>query len=475
MDVAIGLEIHVQLATQSKLFCGCSADYFDAPPNSLTCPVCLGHPGTLPVLNRRAVELALRVALALGAQVPPVAAFDRKSYFYPDLPKGYQITQQERPLARGGSFAFTGPQGEMSVRIARLHLEEDAGKLIHARDLTLIDLNRAGVPLVEIVTEPDLRSPGDARACVQGLRTLLRHLRVSSGDLDKGALRCDANLSLRTASGALGTKTEIKNMNSTRSVERALVCEIGRQQALIASGEHVRSATLGWDEARGTVVLQRQKEEAHDYRYLPEPDLPPLAITQGLLSHVRGELPEFPRARLARWARDFGVTGEEAQALIAEPERADYFEAVAAACTDPCQAAHWTLTELLRYWRDAVPPLPPAALARLVEAVHRGDVTRATAKQILENVITLGADLDACLSASDRRLLRDETALRELAQDVLAAHPQAAHDYRAGRTQAMGFLVGQAMQRSEGRADARCLREFLLQLLSDTPPSSSSP
>ncbi len=472
MDVAIGLEIHVQLATRSKLFCGCSADYFEAPPNSLTCPVCLAHPGTLPVLNRRAIELALRVALALGGRVPSVVAFDRKNYFYPDLPKGYQITQHERPLARGGSFSFVGPQGPTSVRIAQMHLEEDAGKLIHAHELTLVDLNRAGVPLVEIVTEPGLRSPQEARACVQGLRTLLGHLGVSSGEMEKGALRCDANLSLRTPGGALGTKTEIKNMNSTRAVERALAAEAARQQACVARGEQVRSATYGWDEDRAAVVLQRHKEEAHDYRYLPEPDLPPLAITQALLARVRGDIPELPQARLARWARDLGVTGDEAEALIADPERAAYFEAVAAACTDPREAAHWTLSEILRYWSDAAPPLPPAALARLIEAVHCGDITRATAKQILQDVVTSGADLDACLSATDRRQLRDEAALGQLAQDVLTAHPQAAADYHAGRTQAMGFLVGQGMQRSAGRADARRLRELLQQLLADAPPPS---
>ncbi len=462
----IGLEVHVQLATRSKLFCGCSADYFGAPPNSLTCPVCLGYPGTLPLLNRRAVELALRLALALGAQVQTSSLFDRKSYFYPDLPKGYQITQYRSPLAVGGTVSFPGEAGEEHLRIRELHLEEDAGKLVHAGDRTLVDLNRAGVGLLEIVTEPELRSPEAARAFVRSLRTVLRHLRVSSGDMEKGALRCDANVSLARAGEPLGSKTEIKNMNSARAVERALAAEAARQRELLSRGERVERATYGWDDALGKVFLQRGKEDAESYRYFPEPDLPPLDIGPELLARVRGELPETPQERLERWARELAVTGTDAQTLIAEPERADYFEEVARVCGRPRQAASWVLSEVLRLWRAKEPPLAPGELGLLVRAVAQGEFSRTTAKELLRQAAA-GASLQELLNSEQMRPLKGSEPLRELAQETLLAHPQAAADYRAGRTQALGFLVGQAMKAVRGRADAPQLHRVLKELLEE--------
>ncbi|MFO8034081.1 MAG: Asp-tRNA(Asn)/Glu-tRNA(Gln) amidotransferase subunit GatB [Candidatus Bipolaricaulota bacterium] len=474
MDVAIGLEIHVQLATKSKLFCGCSAEYFGAAPNSLTCPVCLGLPGTLPVLNRRAVELTLRLALALGSEVQPISSFDRKSYFYPDLPKGYQITQKQRPLALGGALSFPGEAGEETVCVGELHLEEDAGKLIHAGDRTLVDLNRSGIALLEIVTEPDLRSPHDARVFVQTLRMLLRHLKVSSGEMDKGALRCDANVSLVPDGGPPGCKTEIKNMNSTRAVERALAAEAERQWDVLSRGQPVEHATYGWDEARGTVVLQRTKEEAANYRHFPEPDLPPLEISSELVRLMQGELPELPQARLERWNRELGLSGKEGQALIAEPERGEYFEEVVAACDSPREAANWLLTELLPLWTGIKPPVPAAGLGTLIRAVNDGVLSRTTGKSLLEQAVTTGADLEQLVGSEEVRQLSDTASLTKLAQETISSHPQAAADYRSGRTQALGFLVGQAMRKVQGRADAARLRKLLARLLDEgaDPPAT---
>lgn len=465
MDVVIGLEIHVQLLTRTKLFCPCRADYFAAPPNSLTCPVCLGLPGALPVLNRRAVELALRVALALGAEVQRVSQFDRKNYFYPDLPKGYQITQREVPLARGGALAFRLAGQERTVRLRELHLEEDAGKLLHTDQATLIDFNRCGVPLVEIVTEPDLRSPQEAREFLRALRTLLRHLRVSNADMEKGELRCDANISL-AKDGRLGTKTEIKNLNSFKAVERALQAAAEYQRALLARGERVEQVTFGWDEGREELVLQRTKEEAHDYRYFPDPDLVPLVITPEWLAEVRARMPELPWAREARWVRAFGLTPSEVEPLLSDPVRADYFDEVAQAVANPKAAAGWVLSELGQYWTGDEPPVPAADLAALIRAVEEGRVTRPQAKEILEKAVSEKVAISALLEKAGG-VLRDEEALRALAEEVLRENPQAVADYRAGRAQALGFLVGQAMRKAQGRADPKRLAHVLQTLLSE--------
>ncbi len=466
----IGLEIHAQLSTQSKLFCPCSADYFSAAPNSLTCPVCLGYPGTLPSLNRRAVELALRVALALGADVKPTFAFDRKHYFYPDLPKGYQITQARRPLALGGRLTFHGEHGQRTVNVRELHLEEDAGKLIHRPGCTLVDLNRAGVALLEIVTEPELRSPGEAKECLRALRTLLRHLRVSSGDMEKGALRCDANVSLSAGGATLGTKTEIKNMNSTRAVERALSAEAARQRELLSRGERVEEETYGWDEDRGTVVLQRTKQQAAQYRYFPEPDLPPVRLSPEFLQKVKREMPELPWVRRERWRREWGLGDREADSLLSDPERAEYFERVVAGGVSPPRAANWILTELLRLWTDGGAPVPAGAMADLINAVETGEISRTKGKQLLERAATTDADLTQLLSGDEVKKIVDRETLAKLAQEAIEAKLQAAEDYRSGRTQALGVLVGQAMKRSHGRADAAQLAELLRELL-DSPSS----
>lgn len=464
MEAVIGLEIHVQLLTRTKLFCPCRADYFAAPPNTLTCPVCLGLPGALPVLNKRAVELALRVALALGAQVQEVSQFDRKNYFYPDLPKGYQITQREIPLATGGALSFKVEGQKKTVRIREMHLEEDAGKLIHTESKTLIDFNRCGVPLVEIVTEPDLRSPREAREFLRTLRTLLRHLGVSNADMEKGELRCDANVSL-SVDGGMGTKTEIKNLNSFRAVEKALSAAIEYQWERLFRGERVEQVTFGWDDSRDELVVQRVKEEAHDYRYFPDPDLVPLVISREWLEEVRARMPELPWERVARWAREYGVPEREAEALLAEPARAAFFEEVAKAVPNPKAAVGWVLSELLPYWTDEEPPLSPADLALLIRKVEEGTLPRNKAKEILEQVAKKDGTVPELVRAAEGSVLRDEEGLKALAAEVLAAHPQAVADYRQGKTQALGFLVGQAMKKAQGRADPKRLAQILQELL----------
>lgn len=464
METIIGLEIHVQLLTRTKLFCSCRADYFAAPPNSLTCPVCLGLPGALPVLNKKAVEYALRVALALGAKIQEVSQFDRKNYFYPDLPKGYQITQRDVPLALGGTLSFKVEGQTKSVRIRELHLEEDAGKLIHLADKTLIDFNRCGVPLVEIVTEPDIRSPREAREFLRALRTLLRHLRVSNADMEKGELRCDANVSIAEP-GRVGTKTEIKNLNSFRAVERALAAAVEYQREKLRQGERIEQVTFGWDDATDELVVQRVKEEAHDYRYFPDPDLVPLVISSEWLDKVKADMPELPWERAARWAKDFGVPEREAEALLSEPTRADFFEQVAKAIPNPKAAVGWVLSELWPYWTDENPPVSLADFVLLIRKVEEGTLTRTKAKELLEQAATGGGNLAALIDAAQGQLLRDEESLKALAAEVIAANPQALADYRAGKTQALGFLVGQAMKKAQGRADPKRLAQIIQELL----------
>lgn len=465
MDVIIGLEIHVQLATRTKLFCRCRADYFAAEPNTLTCPVCLGMPGALPVPNRKAVEYALRVAFALGSEVQPRSQFDRKNYFYPDLPKGYQITQRAVPLAVGGELVYLLDGEERRVRIRELHIEEDAGKLIHTPDGALVDMNRCGVPLVEIVTEPDLRAPREAREFLRALRTLLRHLGVSNADMEKGELRCDANLSL-SQDGELGTKVEIKNLNSFRVVERALAKAAQAQAELLSRGGRVMQATYGWDETRGELLLQRQKEEAHDYRYFPEPDLVPLELSPEFLAQVKEGMPELPWARRDRFVSQYGLSARDAEVLLAEPTLADYFEQVAAGVGDGREAANWVLSEVLRYWREG-PPVPAGELAGLIRRVRAGRVSRTNAKQVLEETAEGGRSLLELLESRALEQVSDEEELRRLAREAIAAHPQASADFRAGKAQALGFLVGQVMRATRGRADAKKLSQILRELLTE--------
>ncbi len=464
-ETVIGLEVHVQLATASKMFCGCAA-VFGEEPNTNVCPVCLGLPGALPVPNAEAVRLGTVAALALECTVHPASVFARKNYFYPDLPKGYQISQYDRPLATGGRLAVESPdRGPITVGITRLHLEEDAGKSLHDRfpGLTAVDLNRAGVPLAEIVSEPDLRSPAEARAYLGAIKQLLVFAGVSDCSMEKGHLRVDANVSVRRAGeAAFGTKTEVKNVNSFANVERALEAERDRQIAVLEGGGRVEQVSLLFNAASGEVRPMRAKEESHDYRYFPDPDLPPLVLEPGWVAAQRDALPELPDAKRARLMAEHGLSGYDAQVVTAEPALADYYEAVVTAGAEPKLAANWVMTEVLADQNAAgALRVAPARLAALIGLVQEGTVSLQAAKKIFAEVA--GSDGDPAEAA--RRLglvqVRDAGALEGWVDEVLAAHPEEVARYRAGETKLLGFLVGQVMKRSQGQADPKGVQPVL--------------
>jgi aspartyl-tRNA(Asn)/glutamyl-tRNA(Gln) amidotransferase subunit B len=471
----VGLEVHAQLLTRTKLFCGC-ANRFGAPPNTLVCPVCLGLPGALPVLNRQAVSLALRAAVATGSTVHPVSVFERKNYFYPDLPKGYQISQYARPLATGGAVPVETPGGAREVRLARIHVEEDAGKLLHegfpwSRESSGVDLNRAGVPLIEIVTEPDLRGPEEAQAWLAELRAILVYAGVSDGSMEEGSLRCDANVSVRRrGEAAMGTRTEIKNLNSFRHVARALEHEVARQAAVLEAGGEVVQETLLWDAVRGETVSMRSKEEAHDYRYFPEPDLPPLVVPPEWVEEARRSLPELPAARRRRFVGEHALPAYDAGVLTQERDLADYFEAAAKASGNAKAVSNWVMTEVLRKLKDddrplASSPVSPAALASLVRLVDAGTVSGKTAKDVFERMWTTGEEAAAIVEREGLTQVSDEQALAAVVAEVVASSPGQAASYRGGKTAALGWFVGQVMQRTGGRANPRRVNELLRRAL----------
>jgi aspartyl-tRNA(Asn)/glutamyl-tRNA(Gln) amidotransferase subunit B len=449
----IGLEIHVQLRTATKLFCADTATSA-AEPNTHICPVCMGLPGALPSLNAAAVELAVRAALALGCTVHATSRFERKSYFYPDLPKGYQITQAARPLATDGVFE--------SVRIRRVHLEEDAGRLLHDRipGRTAIDLNRAGIPLIEIVTEPDLRAPAAARAFLTRLRRTLKHLAVSDCEMENGSLRVDANVSVQgAAESSSATRTELKNLNSFAHVERALTFEIERQEGVIAAGATVEPETLLWDEERGRTQRMRAKEESRDYRYLAEPDLPVLHVTAARIARIRAGTPELPAVTEARFAAAYDLPRYDIQVLTAEPALAAYFEAVAARA--PAKAAsNWVMTEVLGWLnrhgsRVEDMPVGAAALAELVMLVEQGSLSRPAARRVFAMMVETGLPAHEIVAAHGLAQVRDERTLAAWVEQTIAAFPDEVARYHAGRTKVMTFLIGQVMQLSGGTADPR--------------------
>ena len=456
----IGLEIHAQLLTRTKAFCGCSAA-FGAPPNTNTCPVCLGLPGALPVLNGKAVEFAARAALALGCTVHPVSVFARKHYFYPDLPKGYQISQYDQPLATGGNVTAQTAEGAHRVRIRRLHLEEDAGKSIHGAvdGATGIDFNRSGVPLIEIVTEPDISSAAVAAACFSAIRELLVALGVNDGNMEEGSLRCDANVSIRPDPAApLGVKVEVKNINSFRYLQRALEFEIDRQTGVLARGEPLPAETRLWDSATGQTVSMRLKEDLHDYRYFPEPDLLPLQIGTTQIETWRQALPELPEARRARFVEVYGLPPYDAGVLTQNRALADFFEATAAASGNAKAASNWIMVELLGRMNAAGMRLgdvrvTPPSLAALIRLVHSGRITGPIAKQVFERMFDEGGDPEAIVSAEGLGRVEDEGAIVALVRDTLAAHSKPVRQYRDGKRQTFGFLVGQVMKASGGKAD----------------------
>jgi aspartyl-tRNA(Asn)/glutamyl-tRNA(Gln) amidotransferase subunit B len=468
-EPVIGLEIHVQLSTQTKMFCSCALS-FGEQPNTRTCPVCLGLPGTLPVVNAQAVHFGLMMGLAFGSKIAPRSIFHRKNYFYPDLPKGYQISQYDIPLCAGGHL------GE--VRLHRIHLEEDAAKLIHLGEsgrihgssASVVDFNRGGTPLAEIVSEPDIRSAEQAREWLTLLRVTLRQLGVSDVNMEEGSLRCDANVSIRPAgSEELGTKTELKNMNSFRFVMQGINAEIERQTGLLEAGDNVVQETLHFDPASGRLTPLRSKEEAHDYRYFPEPDLVPLAPTDEMIQAARDALPELPAERAERYERDWGLHEETARLFAFRPELGDYFEAAASAADDSSVVATWVKDELLsRLPAESDPAasnVAPTALAKLTGLVHEGAVTRGAARQVLDRLVEHGGDPVEIVEQEGLGAMGDGDELAAIVARVIEEHPDVAERVRGGNPKAIGALVGPVMKETKGRADGgevnRLLREQL--------------
>ncbi|MFN8515848.1 MAG: Asp-tRNA(Asn)/Glu-tRNA(Gln) amidotransferase subunit GatB [Thermomicrobiales bacterium] len=483
-ETVIGLEVHTQLLTKSKMFCGCSAAYFAAPPNTHVCPVCLGMPGVLPVINRAAVEAATMTGLALGCTIPPANKFDRKNYFYPDLPKGYQISQYDLPLAIGGQLTFLHNGAEHTVGITRIHMEEDTGKNTHASDpatgegYSLVDLNRAGVPLLEIVSEPDLRSPEEARSYLMTLRQILRYIGVSTGNMEEGALRCDANVSIRpVGSPTFGTKVEIKNMNSFRAVERAIAYEVERQKRVLASGGTIVQETRGWNDDQGVTLSQRTKEEANDYRYFPEPDLPPLKMASAWIEAIHGRMAELPAARRARFVAHYGLREADAATLTEARAVADYFEAALGPGATPERArltANWITGDLFAAVTDREAldrhPLTPARLRGLLDLVEAGTINRTVGKQVFEALLA-DSTTDAATIVAQRGLAQvsDEGPLREAVRRALAENPAPVADFLKGKTAAKGRLVGATMKLLGGRGDAAVVNRLLDEELNALP------
>jgi aspartyl-tRNA(Asn)/glutamyl-tRNA(Gln) amidotransferase subunit B len=471
-EAVIGLEVHAQLKTRSKIFCGCSTA-FGAPPNSHTCPVCLGLPGVLPVLNRRVVEFALRMALATECRIMPQSRFARKNYFYPDLPKGYQISQYEQPIAREGRVEIATGDGTRRIGITRIHMEEDAGKLLHDLDraVSRVDLNRAGVPLIEIVSEPDLRSPEEAGAYLRKLRTLLRYTEVSDGNMEEGSFRCDANVSLRpTGADALGTRAEVKNLNSFRHVEKALAFEIERQREILLEGGAVSQETRLWDPDAGRTLPLRGKEEAHDYRYFPDPDLVPLVIDAAWIEEIRQALPELPDARRDRFIDVLGLPAYDAGVLTADRELADYFERALALYPSPKPLANWVMGSLLgllnaRGLGPGEAPVSAEHLARLLQLIDAGTISGKMAKTLFEEIAASGRDPREIVEQKGLAQVSDGAAIAAEIDRILAANPTQVAAYRSGQVKLLGFFVGQVMKATAGKANPQLVNSLLKERL----------
>jgi aspartyl-tRNA(Asn)/glutamyl-tRNA(Gln) amidotransferase subunit B len=471
-EAVIGLEVHAELLTRSKIFCGCSAA-FGSPPNTNVCPVCLGMPGVLPVLNRHVVEFAIRAGLATDCAIAPRSRFARKNYFYPDLPKGYQISMYEQPLCTGGAVEIVVDGASRRIGLTRIHMEEDTGKNIHDAHGggSLVDFNRGGVPLLEIVSEPEVRSPAEAGAYLRALRSTLQYLEICDGNMEEGSFRCDANVSVRPVGATtFGTKVEIKNMNSFRNVERAITYELGRQVRAVAMGERLVQETRLWDADREETRPMRSKEEAHDYRYFPEPDLLPLVVEQSWVDEVRGGMPELPGPRRRRLEREHGLSAYDADVLTQRKDVADFFEAGVAAGAAPKEMANWVTSELLRLVReekldDALVirewPITPTQLAALARLVDEGIVNRNTAKSLLPRLVRTDVDPARLVEAEGLGQVSDRGALQETIGDVLARHPDQVEQFRGGKERVLGFLVGQVMKSTGGKANPALVQELL--------------
>ncbi|MFN8533763.1 MAG: Asp-tRNA(Asn)/Glu-tRNA(Gln) amidotransferase subunit GatB [Dehalococcoidia bacterium] len=476
-EVVIGLEVHAQLVTKTKMFCSCSADYADSPPNSTVCPVCLGMPGVLPVANRKAVEFTIMTGLALGCSIPDWAKFDRKNYPYPDLMKGYQISQFDAPLCVNGALTIVGKDGvTRRAGITRVHLEEDTARLLHRTDEngqshSLIDVNRAGTPLMEIVGEPDLRTPEEARLYLQKLRRILRYLGVSTGNMEEGSFRCDANISLRPfGETRLGAKVEVKNMNSFSSVEKALEFEIRRQTELLDRGERIIQETRGWVEDKGYTVGQRSKEQAHDYRYFPEPDLPPIVVSRAWVDEIRARMPELPDEKEARYQSALGLSAYDAVQLAADRGTAEYFEKAVAASADGAARAkalaNWIINDVngaLNARNEELDALlvSPAALNGLLDLIDNGTLSVKIARDVFGKMVETGQPAQAIVAEQGLEQISDDSVVLNAISAAIAEHPKAVEDYRAGKTAALDFLFGKVMKATRGKANPQLTRRLL--------------
>jgi aspartyl-tRNA(Asn)/glutamyl-tRNA(Gln) amidotransferase subunit B len=477
-EPVIGLEIHAELQTRSKMFCACPVvDSTTAEPNRYVCPVCAGMPGTLPVPNQRAIEWTILTGLALNCEIAEYSLFYRKNYFYPDLPSEYQRSMYDYPLCLNGYLEIDTPEGTKRVRIRRVHIEEDTGKLLHVGGATLVDFNRAGVPLMEIVTEPDMHSVEEVKAFAITLRTLLRYLRVNSGDMEKGVIRFEANVSVRPKGETrLGTRTEIKNLNSFRALVRAVEYEIRRQIEIVRAGGQVEQETMGWDEARGVTVPQRGKEHAHDYRYFPEPDIPPLAISREWVERIRAMLPELPRARRERFEREYGLTRYEADLLTEDHAVADYFEEAVRHARqgdpplEPRTLATWITGELFRLMNEAGVEIgdvrvPPTALVDLIRMVQRGEINLNTGKMVLREAFETGEAPRRIVEARGLTQIRDVEALRAIVLRVIEENPREVESYLRGKEGVLKWFVGQVMRATRGQADPQRVNELVREAL----------
>lgn len=464
-EIVIGLEIHIQLMTKAKMFCHCSTDYIGKEPNTNTCPVCLGLPGSLPVLNKKVLEFAIRTAVALNCKINQISRFHRKNYFYPDLPKAYQISQFDIPLGVNGymEISLLESKEKHRIGITRVHIEEDAGKLVHEGNIasssySLVDYNRCGIPLAEIVTEPDFCSSEEARIFLVKLRSIVQHLGVCDGNMEEGSMRCDANISLRDAkTGALGTKVEIKNVNSFKAVKKALQFEVDRQKRLLAEGEKIVQETRHWDESKNVTVSMRSKEEAHDYRYFPEPDLLPIKVDIKMIDKIRKSLPELPEARRERFIKNYQIPEYDAEILTSSKALGDYYEKTTSLYSNSKVLSNWIMGELMRYLNEEKieideSPISPEKLVEMLKLIDKGVISGKMAKDVFEKMFKTGREASQIVKESGITQITDENELFEVIDNVIKGNPKSVDDFNQGKEKALNFLVGQVMRSTKGRA-----------------------